>query len=266
MMLSAERNRELRRLLFEHGSFRVSAEAKRFGVSEETIRRDIKRLAEEGLAEAVFGGAVLKPSAHLAAFLLPVGKRHLVEEGAKDAIGLAAAELVSPGDVLVIDAGTTTLAMARHLVRHANLTVITNSLPVAQVCAEIPSCSTYVVGGKIAPGSLSTIGPEAERDLMQFTADWAFLGAAAIDVDGGFTSADPYEAQVKRAMIKAARKAVVLADHTKFGTRRFAAFARAGDIARVITTGACPAEARAWLEAAGVALTFCNPDREAISA
>jgi DeoR/GlpR family transcriptional regulator of sugar metabolism len=259
-MLSAERNRQLRRLLVEQGSLEVSAEARRFGVSEETIRRDIKRLAADGLADPVFGGAVLKPASGPATRPVPpVGERGLVEGEAKDAIGAAAARLVEPGQAVILDAGTTTLAVARRLARHRSLTVITNSIPVAQLCAENPTAITYVVGGKLVPGSLSMIGPGAERDLAQISADWAFIGAAAVDVDGGFTSADPYEAQVKRAMIRAARNAVIVVDATKFGTRRFATFARAGDIAHVVTTTACPADVRAWLEEAGVGLTLCDP-------
>lgn len=257
-MLSAERNRQLRRLLVEQGSLQVSTEAKRFGVSEETIRRDIKRLAADGLADPVFGGAVLKAAPGAPRPVPPVAERGLVEEEAKDAIGAAAARLVQPGQAVILDAGTTTLAVARHLAAHRGLTVITNSIPVAQLCAGNPTAVTYVVGGKLVPGSLSMIGPGAERDLAQISADWAFIGAAAVDVRGGFTSADPYEAQVKRAMIRAARQAVIVADATKFGTRRFATFARADDIVHVVTTSACPPEARAWLAAAGVGLTLCD--------
>jgi hypothetical protein len=153
--------------------------------------------------------------------------------------------------------------VARHLARHRDLTVITNSIPVAQLCAENPTAITYVVGGKLVPGSLSMIGPGAERDLAQISADWAFIGAAAVDVHGGFTSADPYEAQVKRAMIRAARNAVIVADATKFGTRRFSTFARADDIAHVVTTTDCPEDVRAWLDGAGVGLTLCEPGRRA---
>jgi DeoR/GlpR family transcriptional regulator of sugar metabolism len=259
MMLNAERNQQLRRLLFEHGSLRVSAEAKRFGVSEETIRRDIKRLAAEGLVDPVFGGAVLKPTSNLDALKVPpVGERHLMEERAKDAIGAAAAQLVQSGQAVIIDAGTTTLALARHLSEHLNLTIVTNSIPVAQRCADIPSATTYIVGGKLVPASLSMIGPEAERELAQISVDWAFIGAAAVDVDSGFTSADPYEAQVKRAMIKAARNTAVLVDHTKFGTRRFASFARAEDINHVVTTTQCSQDVRTWLETAGVTVTLCS--------
>jgi DeoR/GlpR family transcriptional regulator of sugar metabolism len=197
---------------------------------------------------------VLKASA---ARIPPVSERLRLEE--KDAIGAAAARLVEPGQVVILDAGTTTLAVARSLAGVRDLTVVTNSLPVAQVCAENPTASTYVIGGKLVPGSLGTVGPQAERDLAGISADWAFLGAAAIEIGGGFTSADPYEAQVKRAMIGAARRTVVVADSTKFGTRRFAAFARAEDISHLVTTADCPPAVRPWLEDAGAALVLCEP-------
>jgi DeoR/GlpR family transcriptional regulator of sugar metabolism len=257
-MLGAERSRELRRLLVEQGSVRVSVEARRLGVSEETIRRDIKRLAADGVADPVFGGAVLK-SAAPEPRLPSVRERDRFEERAKDAIGLAAARLVEPGQSLVIDAGTTTLAFARRLAGVPRLTVITNSLPVAEACAGLPEGTVYVIGGKLAPGSLSMIGPQAGRELARLRADWAFLGAAAIDPDAGFTSADPYEAEVKRAMIRAARRTVILADRTKFGARHYASFARAADIDRVVTTRGAPAEIEPWLAAAGAGLTLCDP-------
>ena len=262
-MLAAERNRELRRRILERGSIRVSEEAKHFGVSDETIRRDIKLLAANGVVDPVFGGAVAKATSEkVGPVLPPVGERHRVEERAKAAIGKAAAQLVGSGQTIIIDAGTTTLAFARRLRKHHALTIITNSIPVAQLCAESADSVTYVIGGKLVPSSLSMIGPQAERDLAQMGADWAFLGVAAIDIESGFTSADPYEAQVKRAMIRAARQTVILADHTKFGARRFASFARAEDIDRVITTNSCPARFPPWLEAADVTVTLCNPARE----
>ncbi|MDQ3560866.1 MAG: DeoR/GlpR family DNA-binding transcription regulator [Pseudomonadota bacterium] len=264
-MLGAERNRQLRRRILERGSIRVSEEAKLFGVSDETIRRAIKLFAAEGVADPVFGGAVLRASS-AAPGLPPVGERHRMQERAKDAIGAAAARLVESGQTIIIDAGTTTLAAARHLRQHRGLTIITNSIPVAQLSAEIAESVTYVIGGKLVPGSLSMIGPQAERDLAKISADWAFIGAAAISVDSGFTSADPYEAEVKRAMIRVARRTVVVADHTKFGARRFASFARAEDIDCLVTTSGCPEEVPPWLEAAGVTLLLCDPLPEEITA
>lgn len=258
-MLSAERNRQLRRRLFERGSIRVSEEARAFGVSEETIRRDIKAMAAEGVADAVFGGAVLRPATTLEALgIPPVDRRGQVQEHAKAAIGAAAAAMVEPGQTVIIDAGTTTLALAQRLRQLRGLTVITNAIPVAQVCASIPDSVTYVIGGKLVPGSMSMIGPQAQRELSQFSADWAFLGAAAVDVERGFTSADPFEAEIKRAMIAAAAQTAILADATKFGSRRFATFAQAGDVGHVVTTADAPPDAVAWLEAAGAKVQLCQ--------
>src|SRR5207248_999861 len=144
---------------------------------------------------------------------------------------------------------------------HRDITIVTNSLTVAQVAAAIPAVKTYVIGGKLVNASLSMIGPKAQRDLAPVRADWAFLGAAAIDVDGGFTSADPYEAEVKRAMIRAARNVGIVADHTKFDSRRFVSFADASDIDYVFTNAALDRPVRRWLENADVKIVVCNPQR-----
>jgi DeoR/GlpR family transcriptional regulator of sugar metabolism len=189
-----------------------------------------------------------------------VYQRGQVQEAAKTAIGTAAASLIEPGQILIIDAGTTTLAFARALRQHRRLTIITNSLPVAQVCAEVPESLVYVIGGKLVTGSLSMIGPQARRELGPFNADWAFIGAAAIEVGRGFTSADPYEADVKRAMIAASRRTTILADVTKFGARRFAIFAPANQVARLFTTPGIPQEASEWLKGSGTEVSICQPD------
>ncbi len=173
------------------------------------------------------------------------------QEGAKEAIAATAAALVEPGQVVILDAGTTTLALARRLASVRDLTVVTNSLPAAQALAEAADGATYLIGGRLVASSLSLIGPQAERELAEVNAHWAFLGAAAVEVGGAFSSADPYEAAVKRAMIAAAERVAVLADGTKFGARRFAAFARAEDLACLVTTPDAPPEARGWIEAAG---------------
>ena len=261
-MLGVERGRALHRLLRQNGSLRVAVEAQRFGVSEETIRRDIKRLAADGLAVPVFGGAVLDEAASAEkgtegrAEIPPVSQRR--QAGAKAAIARVARDLVEPGQVVILDAGTTTLALARALVGLAGLTIVTNSLEVAGVCAGHAEATTYVLGGRVVPGSLGMIGPQAEHELAGLNADWAFLGAAAVEVGGAFTSADPYEAAVKRAMIRAARRAAVLADATKFGARRLAAFARAEDIDCLVTTPDAPSGVRAWIEGAGARLTLSD--------
>ena len=258
-LLVAERQRQIRRWLVEQGSVHVADLARRIVVSEETIRRDLRALQAEGIAQTVHGGAILRTFADRdGPGVPPVDLRENVEQRAKNAIGAAAAAQVESGQVVILDAGTTTLAVARALHAHRDLTLVTNSLTVAQVAATLSAATTYVIGGKLVNASLSMIGPKAQRDLAPVRADWAFLGVAAVDVAGGFTSADPYEAEVKRAMIRAARSVAIVADHTKFDSRRFASFAEASDIDFLFTTAGLPRAVRRWLEQAGAKVVICD--------
>jgi DeoR/GlpR family transcriptional regulator of sugar metabolism len=258
-LLVAQRLRKISQWLGELGSVRVADLARRVKVSEETIRRDLRALAAAGIAETVHGGAILvERSDQPRALVPPVDLRASVQHQAKTAIGEAAAAHVRDGQVVIVDGGTTTLAVAEALRCRRDLTVVTNSLTVAQVAAGLPGAKTHVIGGRLVNASLTTIGPKAQRDLAPVRADWAFLGAAAIDVTGGFTSADPYEAEIKRAMIRAARSIAIVADHTKFDSRRFASFAEARDIHYVFTTAGLTAEVRRWLQAADVRIVICD--------
>jgi DeoR family transcriptional regulator, aga operon transcriptional repressor len=256
--MGAERRRQVRRWLVEHGSVRVAHAAKALGVSGETVRRDLRALAEEGVARPVHGGAILAATETAGFGVLPVDRREAVQQQAKQRIGAAAARHVGPGQVVILDAGTTTMAVAQHLREQHGLTIVTNGLHAAQVCAAIPESTVHVVGGKLVPQSMSLIGAQAHRDLAKVHADWAFLGAAAIHAGSGFTSADPYEAEVKRAMIRAARRVAIVADATKFDARCFATFAEARDVHYLFTTPGMPAAARRWLEKAGVKVVTCG--------
>jgi DeoR/GlpR family transcriptional regulator of sugar metabolism len=255
-MFGAERLQHLQRKLVERGRISVSEESALFAVSDETIRRDIKALAEGGMADAVFGGAVLRQNSGLAALgILPVDEREKVEHAAKNAIGIMAADHVKPGQVVILDAGTTTLSVAHHLRRHTGLTIITNSLAVAQVTASFAG-TTYLLGGKLIARSMSVVGPQAEREVAGLTADWAFLGTQAISIRTGFSSADVYEAQVKRAMIHAARRVAVVADHTKVDKNGLATFAAPADIDDLFTSAKFPKTMARVFGKAGVAVHF----------
>jgi DeoR/GlpR family transcriptional regulator of sugar metabolism len=259
-LLVAERQRQIRHWLVERGSVRVTDLARRIAVSEETIRRDLRVLAKAGIADTVHGGAILRALTETATPAVPpVDLRQNVEQKAKNAIGATVAEYVRNGQVVILDGGTTTLAVARALYARRDLTIVTNSLTVAQVTATLPACKTHVIGGRLVNASLAMIGPKAERDLASIRADWAFLGAAAIDVNGGFTSADSYEAAIKRAMIASARAVGIVADHTKFDSRRFASFAGAEDIDYVFTTRGLGPPVRRWLQHARVRIVICDP-------
>jgi len=253
-----ERRRQVRRWLVEHGSVRVAHLAKLLAVSEETIRRDLRTLAEEGVAKSVHGGAMLLASDAAAVGVPPVDRREGLQQEGKQWIGAAAASVVRPGQGVILDAGTTAACVALHLRQSHGLTIVTNGLHAAQLCAGIPGSTVHVVGGQLVPQSMSLIGAQAHRDLAKVHADWAFLGAAAVHTGSGFTSADPYEAEVKRAMIRAARQVAIVADHTKFDERRFAIFAEACDVHFLFTTQGLPAVARRWLEKAGVEIVVCD--------
>lgn len=235
-MLTSERIGALRARLAEHGRVRVDEASDLLGVSGETIRRYLKQLAAEGQAKLVRGGAILSDGAGQAALVPPVEERRQLAEAQKDAIGRRAAELVKDGQTVLLDGGTTTLAVARHLSRHRNLTIMTNNLMVAQVTAKFPGCRLYVIGGKLLPESMSLVGVNAMSELAHASVDWAFLGAAGISVSKGFTSADPFESELKRAMIAIARKVAVVADQSKMMSSGFATFATPAEIDVFITS------------------------------
>jgi DeoR family fructose operon transcriptional repressor len=220
------------------GRIRVDEAAARFGVSAETVRRDLKLLASRGKAELVRGGAILvKESSAPARELLPsVELRARSSEFEKEAIGRQAAELVSDGQVVLLDGGTTTVAVARHLKPKRNLTVVTNNLFVAQEVGRREGWRTHVIGGELSPLSMSLVGLSAIQGLQNVAVDIAFLGAAGVSPAGGFTSPDPFESELKRGMMAIARKVVVVADHTKLATSGFAAFAPPEKVQMFITS------------------------------
>lgn len=259
-MLKVERHRLLLDQLHSEQRIIVAEQATRLKVSDQTIRRDLRELEADGWVTAVFGGAVLAEAKRpIDNQVVPISQRTDIEHEAKDRIAEKAAALVKAGDSLIIDAGTTTLALAHALVARGteNLSVVTNSLPIAHICAQLKQSSVFVLGGNLIPNSLSLIGPSTQRDLEVTSADWAFLGTAAIDAEF-FTSADPLEAEIKRAMIRSARRSVVLADATKFGMRRVATFAKAKDIYAVYTVSNASASACSALKEAGTSVVHCD--------
>jgi DeoR/GlpR family transcriptional regulator of sugar metabolism len=192
---------------------RISALAEVFDVSVETVRRDIDELSRRGLVDRTYGGAALR----LMAQEPEVNERRnqLIEERLR--IGDYATSLVSPGDVLMIDSGSTTTHFARRLAEDAggDLTVLTNAPSVAQAAARNPRIRTVLCPGDYDPHEGGVFGPEAIHFLQRFHADKAFIGAS------GLTSSGPVEANspvswIKRAMIGQTKRCLLMVDHTKF--------------------------------------------------
>lgn len=193
----------------ESGSARVADLASTFGVSEMTVRRDLRALARDGKVERVRGGA-------LAAGFEPPFELTAVERfGAKDRIGAAAAALVEDGQTVMLDIGTTTLQAARHL-HGREITVVTTSLAVYEELVPDPVVELVLVGGSVRRNYRSLVGVLAEEALRQLHADVCFLGTSGVDAGLGVWDTTMVEVPIKRAMLGAADRVVLLADAAKF--------------------------------------------------
>jgi DeoR family transcriptional regulator, fructose operon transcriptional repressor len=201
-------------------------------VSEVTIRKDLQELEQLSLLKRVHGGAI---SVHRTKWNPSLENRLETQTDSKLAIAKAAIELIHDGDTLILDAGTTTLTLARHLRgRRRNLTIITNSLP---VMAEL-SNSDYdliALGGMFRQHSLAMIGPLTVANLSKLHADTAFVGATAASLERGLCTPNIIEAETKAAMVKAASDRVALIDYSKLGQASLAPFASWSDIHALIT-------------------------------
>ena len=231
-MLTAERRRAIARLLHEQGVVRVANLSARFGVSSSTIRRDLQKLARQGLIERGYGGAMLRDGSTDAQAELS-GDPVAVE---KERMGRAAAGLLSPGETVFLSSGSTTLAVARALTGRTDLTVITNGLSVASHLAAHSEVELIVIGGLVHRDGSAMTGHLAEQALANLHADKLILGVRGISTLDGLTDDDLSRVRMAQMLLEAIPEVIVVADHTKFGrvcTARLAPVDRAD----VIVTG-----------------------------
>lgn len=233
------------------GSARVSELTVRLRVSDMTIRRDLEVLARAGLVDKVHGGAVLPgaPSSHEPGF----DTKAALQQPAKAAIARAAAQLVTPGTAIGLSAGTTTFVLAKRLIAIPGVTIVTNSVRVASLlragqAADHPARDASVVlTGGIRTPSDALVGPIADLTIRSLHLDVLFLGCHGIDPVAGLTTPNLAEAETNRAFMQAARKVMVVADHTKWGIVGLSSFADLADVATLISDSGLRAEARALL-------------------
>lgn len=215
-MLSEERRRETLELLRIEGRVLVRELAKRFRTSLITIRKDLESLHHQGLIERTHGGALPVRTGALQDQSLQEKVRLHRQEKAR--IANAAVRMIRPGQVIILDSGTTTTAIARGCRQIRNLTVVTNGTNIA---AELASSEVEVIltGGSLRKNSFSLVGPLAEESLRKLSADLLFLAVDGFDVGYGLTTPNQLEARVNRAMAEAARRTIVVCDSSKFGRR-----------------------------------------------
>lgn len=231
------------------GRVDVAALAAELGVTPETVRRDLTSLERQGVLRRVHGGAI--PVERLG-FEPAVSQRAGHSQEEKERIAKAAvAELPEEGAIL-LDSGTTTARIADSLPLDRELTIVTNSLPIALTLAVRPNLQVLVTGGRVRPRTLAQVGEWTGGALAGIHVDVAFLGANGISAAGGLTTPDQAEAAAKRAMIRAARRAVVVADHSKLGTDYFARFGELSEIDTLITDSGADEDLVAELESHGL--------------
>jgi DeoR family fructose operon transcriptional repressor len=243
-----ERHQQILTRARSEGRVEVASLAVELDVTAETIRRDLTALERHGLVRRVHGGAI--PVERLG-FEPALADRERVLAGEKERIAKAALDEVPQSGAIILDAGTTTVRLAELLPMDRELTVVTHSLPVATLLAARPSITLHLVGGTVRGRTYAAVGSWALRDLAEIQADVAFIGTNGLSVERGLTTPDLAEAAVKRALVAAARRTVVLADHTKIGRVDFATIVGLDQVDMVITDAAADAELIGEIEAAG---------------
>jgi DeoR family transcriptional regulator, fructose operon transcriptional repressor len=253
-MYAEERQRTIVNLAVHQDRVAVSELAEQFGVTTETIRRDLDVLDQRGILRRVHGGAVVAENVSL----LEAGLAEREPANAIQKARIAEAALAylpgANGSVL-LDAGTTTGRLAALLNPGTVTTVITNSLPIASQLAA-NAVNVRLLGGRVRGVTGATVGSEAAAALVRLRCDVAFLGTNGISLRHGLSTPDPEEAAVKEAMAQAASRVVVLADSSKVGAELLVGFAALARIDVLITDDGLPASDRADLEQAGVTVVI----------
>ena len=246
-MLTAERRQVILTRLERDGKVVASELVDALGVSEDTVRRDLRELASGGLVQRVHGGALLPAPASVSFAqrlqVAPEAKAHLAE---------AALPLLEGANVVLLDGGTTALELARRLPPDRACTVLTNAPPVAAALAAHPRADVVLIGGRMLKDSQTTVGAEAVEALRQVRADACVLGICSVDADVGITTSHQEEAHVKRAMVAASAEVIALATADKLQTASPWVVAPVASLTHLVTDA--DADVTAPYAAAGVSV------------
>src|SRR5271166_6571674 len=252
-VLIEERRRAILEALRRDGRVLVADLARHFRTSQVTIRKDLEILHSSGKIHRTHGGAL--PSRDGALEDPTLREKEKLHRKEKLQIAAVAAQMVKEGQVVILDSGTTTTAIARALRHHQNLTIITNAVNIA---AELAGSSLEVIltGGTLRKNSFSLVGPVADETLRRLNADILFLGVDGFDVNQGLTTPNQLEAKVNRAMMDVARVVVVACDSSKFGRRSLCSIAPPSAVHHLITDRGIRKADLAALKQAGIQITL----------
>ena len=248
-MAQAVRQKQISELIAQRGECSIEELVERFGVSGMTIRRDLQTLADQGKVIRTHGGAAM---AERVSFEFKFLSRVRDNQLAKEAIAVAAAAQVKDGESVMLDSGTTTLELAKRLRPRQGLTIITSSLPIAAQLQYDQQIEVLLLGGRLRASSPDLAGAITESNLETLRADVAFLGADAIDRQGGVFQESPEVARMLTRMAASAGRVYVVADGSKLGKTALWRFGRLADWAALITDASADRSLLASLKKAGV--------------
>ncbi len=229
-MLTTHRKQEILALLKQKGQVVAKDVSREMGVSEDTIRRDLRELAQEGLLQRVHGGA-LPSSPAIADF----ASREQITTGGKVAIGRMAAQMIKPGQVVILDGGTTARQVARHIPLGLKATIVTHSPTISLEFVNHPEIDVILIGGRLYKHSLVAVGAAAMETIETIHADTYFMGVTGLHPKTGLTTGDYEEAAIKRALSHAAAETFVLASSEKLNAASPYAVVPLSDVSGIIT-------------------------------
>jgi DeoR family transcriptional regulator, aga operon transcriptional repressor len=252
-VLNEERRRAILELLSRQGRVLVAELGRHFETSQVTIRKDLEVLHAHGLVHRTHGGAL--PARESALEDPTLREKEKLHRHEKMRIAQSAASKVKEGQVVILDSGTTTTAVARALRNFKNLTIITNAVNIA---AELAGTAVEVIltGGTLRQNSFSLVGPIAEETLRRLSADLLFLGVDGFDTHFGLSTPNLLEAKVNRVMVDVAKRTVAVCDSSKFGRRSLSLIAPPSALKEVITDRGIPKSDARVLKQAGIEITL----------
>lgn len=230
------RQTEILEIARSEGRVAVEVLAERFGVTLQTIRRDLTDLAEAGHLDRVHGGAVIRSGVSNIGY----EARRSMNDAAKAAIGRACARAIPDNSSMILNLGTTTEAVARELLTHRQITVITNNMNVANTLVANESCEVMVAGGLLRRSDGGLVGELTTQFIEQFKVDFAVIGISALDPDGDLLDFDLAEVRVSRAIIRQSRKVYLVCDASKLGRSAPARLASLAEIDAIFTDAPLP--------------------------
>ncbi len=231
-MLALERRNLILEKLQDEKRVVVSELSQQFGVSEETIRRDLEKLEKEGLATKSYGGAVLNESTSID---MPFNVRKKANTAGKQKVAELVAQLIHDGDHIILDASSTSVFIAKAIKDKSNLTVITNSIEILIELSDVSDWNIICSGGSLREGYLALVGPKTTDGFGSFNADKAFFSCKGLDMDKGITDGNEMFSQVKQVMMRSARESILAVDSSKFDRIAFSKLCDLRDMSAIVT-------------------------------